>query len=137
MTVPAFVLTPFRYQDNLTVRRLYSFLGCESDCVIVGSCWFPEVFASSLGRRSRNQRFSIPVETGTPPWRYLTLSIGRKSTKTSRARAYASLVRSSTGEQSPVEIGASAQHQAAQTRSQPEHAAPICGVFVAVALRPT
>jgi len=31
------VLTPFRYQDNLTVGRLYGFLGRESDCIIVGN----------------------------------------------------------------------------------------------------
>jgi hypothetical protein len=28
-------MTPFRYQDNLAVGRLYSFLGCESECVVV------------------------------------------------------------------------------------------------------
>lgn len=32
---PALVLTPFRYQDNLTVGRLYGFLRRESDCVVV------------------------------------------------------------------------------------------------------
>jgi hypothetical protein len=37
MAVPALVLAPFRYQDDLTVGRLRGFLGRESDCVIVRS----------------------------------------------------------------------------------------------------
>jgi len=37
MEVPALVIAPFRYQDNLTVGRLHGFLGRESDCVIVRS----------------------------------------------------------------------------------------------------
>jgi hypothetical protein len=32
---PALVMTPFRYQDDLTVGRLHGFLGRESDCVVV------------------------------------------------------------------------------------------------------
>ncbi len=35
---PALVLTPYGYQDYLTVRRLYWFLGSESDCIVVCNC---------------------------------------------------------------------------------------------------
>ncbi len=32
---PALVMTPFRYQNYLTVGRLHGFLGRESECVVV------------------------------------------------------------------------------------------------------
>ncbi len=32
------MLTPYGYQDNLTVRRLYWLLSSESDCIVVCNC---------------------------------------------------------------------------------------------------
>jgi hypothetical protein len=38
---PALVMTPFRYQNYLTVGRLYCFLGSESDCIVVCNWYGP------------------------------------------------------------------------------------------------
>jgi len=49
---PAFVVTPFSYQDNLRVGRLYSFLGCESECVIVCSYKRPSIYVGQTRRHA-------------------------------------------------------------------------------------
>jgi hypothetical protein len=38
---PALVMTPFRYQNYLSVGRLYCFLGSESDCIVVCNWYGP------------------------------------------------------------------------------------------------
>ena len=38
---PALVMTPFRYQNYLSVGRLHCFLGSESDCVVVRNWYGP------------------------------------------------------------------------------------------------
>jgi len=43
---------PFRYQDNLTVGQLCSFLGCESECVIVCSYKRPSIYVGQTRRHA-------------------------------------------------------------------------------------
>ena len=52
--------------DGLSGSTAHGFLGRKSNCVIVGSYGFLNVFTSYSGRRSRNQSFCIPVETDRP-----------------------------------------------------------------------
>lgn len=49
---PAFVVTPFHYQDNLMVGRLYRFLSCESDCVIVCRYIRPGIYVGQTRRHA-------------------------------------------------------------------------------------
>ena len=56
---------PAGYQDDLSVGQLYSFLGCESECIVVRTYDVP------LGRRSRSRQHadtpSVPTSKPIAP----------------------------------------------------------------------
>jgi len=61
---PALVMTPFRYQNYLSVGRLHCFLGSESDCIVVCNC--TARFWRGSGASTRKLTFSPHVETDRP-----------------------------------------------------------------------
>jgi hypothetical protein len=58
-------MTPFRYQDDLAVGRLYGFLGRESECVVVRN-WYVPLLRWLAGATARRLPFSPHVETDRP-----------------------------------------------------------------------
>ena len=59
------MLTPFRYQDDLTVRRLHSFLGCESECIVVRT-YDVQLDEAEQEPPARRQSFRPHVEADRP-----------------------------------------------------------------------
>ena len=64
---PVQMTPPRQAQASLSLRRLsWLYLGRESNCVIVGSCTSQTYLRRAWDRRTRNQTFNVPVETGRP-----------------------------------------------------------------------
>jgi len=59
-------MEPGRLRLDEAERGLSLDVGAKA--VVVGFYTFPKGFTSSLGRRTRDRRFFIPVETVAPPY---------------------------------------------------------------------
>jgi len=62
---PALVLTPFRYQNYLSVGRLYCFLGSESDCIVVCN-WYGPIL-ERVGCLHTQTNLQSPRRNRSPP----------------------------------------------------------------------
>ena len=61
------MLTPFRYQDDLSSERLYRFLGGESECIVVRTYNVP--LDGRIGSRQHADHPSVPTSKPIAPVR--------------------------------------------------------------------